>query len=72
MNTFVAIYRGASINQAKLIAVSIDPTLIAYVSTHLLEEQLPAGQDSVITELERGRQEALRLIRQEADDERRG
>ena len=72
MNTFVAIYRGASINQAKLIAVSIDPALIAYVSARLLEEQIPTGQDSVIAELERGRQEALRLIRQEADDECRG
>lgn len=72
MNTFVAIYRGASVNQAKLIAVSVDPALIAYVSARLLEEQILTGHDSVITELERGRQEALRLIRQEADDECRG
>jgi hypothetical protein len=72
MTTFIAIYRGTSVNQAKLIAVSVDPALIADVSARLLQERDGTGQDPVVEELEHGRQEALRLIRQEASNECRG
>lgn len=69
MLTFVAIYRGSSVTTAKLIAVSTDPSLVADVSARLLQKPSDTNQDPVVGHLEHGRQEALRLIEQEAIDE---
>jgi hypothetical protein len=69
MLTFVAIYRGSSVTTAKLIAVSTDPSLVADVSARLLQKPSDTNQDPVVGQLEHGRQEALRLIEQEAIDE---
>jgi hypothetical protein len=67
MTTFLALYRGRTIAEAKLVAVTADPTLVTAVATHLLDAHEPQDADPVLTTLERGRQGALRLIRREAD-----
>jgi hypothetical protein len=66
MTTFLALYRGKTIAEAKMIAVTADPQLVATVATHLLDTPQPQDADPVITTLEHGRHGALRLIKQEA------
>ncbi len=66
MTTFLALYRGKTIAEAKMVAVTADPELVAIVATHLLDTPQPHDADPVITTLERGRHGALRLIQREA------
>ena len=66
MMTFLALYRGKTIAEAKMVAVTADPELVTAVATHLLDTPQPHDADPVITSLERGRRGALRLIKQEA------
>jgi len=66
MTTFLAVYRGKAIAEAKMVAVTADPELVAAVVTRLLDTPPPHNADPVITSLERGRRGALRLIKQEA------
>lgn len=66
MAIFVALYSGASVGEAKLIAVSVDPDLVAEVSARLLKETEPGDADSVVAKLEMGRRKALRCARKEA------
>jgi hypothetical protein len=66
MTTFLALYPGKTIGDAKMVAVTADPQLVATVATHLLGTPQPQGEDPVVTTLERGRRAALRLIKQEA------
>ena len=67
MTTFVAIYRGPTVAEARLIAVSADPALVADVSNRLLHED-SQDADPVIQRLESGRRAALRLINREVAD----
>ena len=69
MTTFIAIYRGHSVAEARLIAVSADPELVSQVTAELLRTRPPEGGDPVLSSLERGRRAALRLITKEAADE---
>ena len=57
--TFVAIYRGATIGEAHLLAVSTDPDLVHHVVTRLLGSSRDAITDPAIRALEDGRREAL-------------
>ena len=63
--SFVAIYRGPTINAARFIAVSADPSLVAHVCDRLLASP-PGESDFVTSEVESGRRAALRLIHREA------
>ncbi len=65
MTSFVAIYRGKSIADARLIAVSADPTLVARISENLLDNKASFA-DPVVQTLEGGRRAALRLVVDEA------
>jgi hypothetical protein len=66
MNTFVAIYRGRTIAEARLVALSADPQIVAEVSARIVHErQASEDPDPVIGLLERGRNAALRLIKRE-------
>ena len=67
--TFVAVYHGKSVGEAKLVAVSADPMLVADVTARLLAQPAPAG-DSAVACLERGRRDALRVIEQEVAHDR--
>lgn len=66
MTTFVAIYRGATVADSRLIALSANPGLIADVSARILEERATQEVDPVVAEVEGGRCRALRLINNEA------
>jgi hypothetical protein len=66
MCTFLVLYRGQTIADAQMVAVTAEPSLVAAVATHLLQTHESQDADPVLTTLERGRRGALRLIKQEA------
>lgn len=66
MTTFVAIYRGKTVAEAKVVAVSADPQLVGDVSTRLLQSQAGEPLDPVLDHLEDGRRKALWLIKRES------
>jgi hypothetical protein len=66
MTSFIAIYRGSTIGDARLIAVSTDPGLVADVSGRLLKSRASSPGDAAIGKLEQGRRAALRVIKKEA------
>lgn len=64
--SFLALYHGPSVPQAKLIAVTADPHLVSDFAARLLhDEESPPNADPVLDEVERGRRRALRLIAHE-------
>jgi hypothetical protein len=69
LTTFVALYRGKTIAEARLIAVSADPDLVNEVSTHLLNAASVSINDPVIQRLEHGRVAAMQLLKKEASEE---
>jgi len=69
MTTFLAVYRGKTVDDAKMVAVTADPTLVTLVATQLLDTQ-QSNDDPVLTALDRGRTRALRLIKRESRDAR--
>ncbi len=68
MASFLALYRGETIGSAWLIAVSADPALVADFADRMLAEPEPEGPDVVAIEVERGRRNALRVVRSEAGE----
>ena len=66
--TFVAVYRGATIGEAHLLAVSTDPDLVRQVVTRLLEARREMAADPAVRALEHGRREALEAALPEHDD----
>jgi len=69
MVSFLALYRGASLSSAELVAVSTAPDLITHVAATLLsdpkkkESETP---DKAILALDSGRRRALRVVYKEA------
>ena len=55
MTTFIALYRGQTIAEAKLIAVSADLELVSDVTSRILQGQTADTEDPVIGRLENGR-----------------
>ncbi len=68
MKSFVALYRGPTVSEARLVSASGDAALVAYVATRLLET--PPEGDDVLSRIDRGRRQALRLVLGEAESER--
>lgn len=66
MRTFLAIYRGATIAEAELIAVSADPSLVTEVATRLLRDGDLPDIDPVLRAKRRGTRAALRFVRRQA------
>jgi hypothetical protein len=64
MTTFVALYRGDTVADARLVAVSADPSLVSQIAAQLLEREAARG-DPVLAPLERGRRATLRAIGRE-------
>jgi alkylhydroperoxidase family enzyme len=64
--TFVAVYRGATIGEAHLLAVSTDRDLVRDVVTRLLGSSDEAITDPAVRALEDGRREALEASMPEA------
>lgn len=72
--SFVALYRGASVSDARLVAVSADPDIVREFAERLLSEELGPGAepDPVERALEGGRRDAIQLVRDEAADAENG
>ena len=65
-STFIAIYRGRTASDARLVALSVDPALVARVVTAILaapEHGRP--NDPVVRAIDRARRQSLRLIQRE-------
>ena len=68
-STFIAIYRGHTASDARLVALSADPILVATVVAQLLRERDPgASGDAVIGAIDRARRRGLRAIANELAD----
>jgi hypothetical protein len=59
--TFLALYRGESVNAAKLVALTAQPELVRELAARMLAEPEDEA-DPVTAELERGRRRALQVI----------
>ncbi len=60
MSTFVALYRGPSVSEARLISASGNPELASYVARVLLNEEFE--DDPVLVPVSQGRARTLRLV----------
>ncbi len=74
MTTFLVLYRGHTVGEAKMVGLTADPTLIAYVAAKMLQAGTPHDgtgadeTDAVLAAVEQGRSAALTLIsNQDAD-----
>jgi hypothetical protein len=61
MTTFIALYRGRTIHEAELIAVSINAKLVGQVAAALLAET-PVTGDEILDSVNFGREKALKRI----------
>ena len=69
MVTFIAFYRGETVNTAQMIAVSTQPDLVSSVAKRLLSSgELERDTDPVREAVNQGRRTALRLITEEMND----
>ncbi len=59
---FVALYTGASVTAARLVAATGDPDIVAYVAGRLLREPQASEDDPAAVAIDRGRRGALKLI----------
>ena len=59
---FVAIYSGATVAEARLLAAASDADLVEFVATRLLKRWPPIDPDPVKNALSSGRRQALELI----------
>jgi hypothetical protein len=65
-STFIAIYRGRNASDARLVALSVDPALVARVVTAILDAPEPGRcDDPVVGGIDRARRRSLRLIERE-------
>jgi len=64
--SFVALYRGPSVGEARLIALCTDKDVVAEFAERLLGRESPKEKDPVRGVLENARREALRLVKEEA------
>lgn len=69
MTTFLALYQGATVGEAKMIAVTANPNVVRDFAARLLaDEPTEHAEDAVVRELEGGRRRVLRLVRDGAKD----
>jgi hypothetical protein len=68
MLTFLALYRGPSVPEAKLLAVSADPSLVVDVARHLLDHRANIA-NSIVEARQEGRDRVLRLVLAERPDD---
>jgi len=65
MTSYVVLYHGASLSDAKVVAVSANPQIVAQVAGEMLRENPPAASatdDPVLRAIGQGRRRALRLV----------
>ena len=62
MTTFLALYRGPSIEQARLVATTVDPELVKEFARRLLTKSESTEQDGALKALQDGRRQALQIV----------
>lgn len=67
MPNFLALYRGRTIAEAKLIAVSADPHIVKSFAAQLLKSETQNSDDPIQHTLDLGHERALDLIANEDD-----
>lgn len=74
MVSFLAVYRGDSLQSAELVAVSTDPGLVESVAGEILTDRSrhPDPGDPALDSIRRGKRRALQLVRDEAGEEAGG
>jgi hypothetical protein len=71
VSTFIAIYRGRTASDARLVAITSDPAIVALVVGQMLADQNDGtGDDPVVGAIDRARRHGLRVIRRELRDRR--
>jgi hypothetical protein len=70
MHTFLALYRGRTVAESRMIVATADEELVALVADKLLQNS-PDCTDPIVLSLERGKRAALRLVQQEAQHDSR-
>jgi hypothetical protein len=65
MQSFVALYRGATVSEARLVSASSDPALVSYVVERLLDK--PLDREDVLAPIDVGRRQVLRLVLDELE-----
>ncbi len=68
MTTFLALYRGETIEAAELVAVSVDPALIQLAAAHTIAQMPQPDNDPVLRVLHERRLRALWLLTTGAND----
>jgi hypothetical protein len=63
--TFLALYEGATVSSARLVAVESSPELVREFARRMLDAPEGADPDPVAREIELGRRRALTVIRDE-------
>jgi hypothetical protein len=70
VSTFIAIYRGRTASDARLVTLTSDPGIVATVVGQMLADQSDlSGDDPVVDAIDRARRQGLRLIRREIRDQ---
>ena len=64
MTSFVVLYRGRSLADARLVCLTSDPQVVRAVARSAFAEQVLDG-DAAMDNLIRGRREALKIISEE-------
>jgi hypothetical protein len=67
-HTFLALYRGRTVGEAKLVAVCSDPAVVAEFAARFLPHEAQEDDDPVLATLQESRRAALRLIVKEGRD----
>lgn len=70
MVSFLALYRGESLQSAELVAVSTNRELVAHVAEELLTGRAAQRKpdDPALDSIREGKNQALRLVRDEAQE----
>jgi hypothetical protein len=67
MTTFIAVYRGRTIGESKLVAVTADPSIVGSIVEKILDmpdaPATNAEDDPALEALQQGKRQALRIIR---------
>lgn len=67
MTSFITLYRGDTVGEAKIVAVCADPDVVADFASRLLQNSRNEKTgDPVLGALQQGKTRALRLVKTEA------
>jgi hypothetical protein len=65
MTSFIALYRGRTMDDARIVGVTADRRLVSEVAARMLDEADGSPADPVIRCIDEGRLRALRLIQEQ-------